>query len=214
MRTSPLHFEISANVERWGMLHDMSVPLSFKREGADAVLGLADASAFARCGFKGSSAPAWLASLGFPVPERHNHWVALPGGGVVGRLGHTEFFVEDGPNGGAVDLISASFDRAPHDVYVVPRQDAAIQLTGTRALELLAQTCNVNFGALRPEDCQLVMTSMIGVSVLVIPEVRSRFRVWCDPTFGPYLWRTLFEIAEELGGGPIGLARLFPEIDA
>lgn len=213
MRTSPLHFEHAARVERWGVLRDMQVPLAFKQEGAGTEPGLADASAFARWGCKGPAAPEWLSSLGLSVPVQPNHWAELPGGGVLGRLGHTEFFLEDGPGDNAVDRVSASVDGAPRDVCVVPHQDAAIVLIGTRALDLLAETCNINFGAIRPEERELVMTSMMGVTVLVIPENRTRFRIWCDPTFGLYLWRTLSGIAQELGGGPIGLSRLFPGLD-
>jgi hypothetical protein len=40
------------------------------------------------------------------------------------------------------------------------------------------------------------MTSMIGVGVLVLPRIEADrgmiYRIWCDPSFGPYL-------ASELG---------------
>jgi sarcosine oxidase subunit gamma len=58
------------------------------------------------------------------------------------------------------------------------------------------------------------MTSMVGVSVLVLwyrLQAQPYYRIWCDGTFGPYLWETLAEIAGELGGGAIGLESLFPD---
>ena len=36
-------------------------------------------------------------------------------------------------------------------------------------------------------------------------------RIWCDGTFGPYLWETLLDIAREEGGRAVGLRKLFPE---
>ena len=76
---------------------------------------------------------------------------------------------------------------------------------------MLAQTCSVNFGAIDPASRQLVLTSMAGVSVLVIPQQRNGsplYRIWCDPTLGPYLWHTLLEIVAESSGGPVGLTGL------
>jgi len=94
------------------------------------------------------------------------------------------------------------------------RQDAALVLTGALVNELLVQTCNVDFQHWRLEQPTVVMTSMVGVSVLILwhpLKAQPCYRIWCDGTFGPYLWETLLEIARELGGGAIGLESLFPE---
>jgi sarcosine oxidase subunit gamma len=44
------------------------------------------------------------------------------------------------------------------------------------------------------------MTLMAGVSVLVLPQnlggtagAETIYRIWCDPSFGSYLWETLAE---------------------
>jgi hypothetical protein len=50
-------------------------------------------------------------------------------------------------------------------------------------------------GAARP----LIMTSMVGVSVLVVPS-GSSFRIWCDPTFGNYLGESLRQVVGDCGG--------------
>jgi sarcosine oxidase subunit gamma len=55
---------------------------------------------------------------------------------------------------------------------------------------------------------------MVGVSVLALrDEARGRrwLRIWCDGTFGPYLWETLLGIAREEGGAAVGFAKLFPD---
>jgi sarcosine oxidase subunit gamma len=76
------------------------------------------------------------------------------------------------------------------------------------------QTCNIDFKAWTLSQRVVVMTSMVGVSVLVLwYEQRGApvFRIWCDGTFGPYLWETLLEIAREEGGGAVGFTALFPD---
>ena len=211
MRTSPLHFEYADGVESWITVRNMRLPFSFRSGGDVGAIGLIDVSAMARCGLKGPGAAEWFDRLGMPIPERHNRWTALDGGGLIARLGHTEFFVEDGPDGNVVDTIIGRFGAGVAGVYWVPHQDAAIVLTGARANEVLVQTCNINFGAIDRADHELVMTSMAGVSVLAIPR-ENRFHVWCDSTFGPYLWRTLVEIVRESGGAPAGFGSIYPEI--
>jgi glycine cleavage system aminomethyltransferase T len=57
-------------------------------------------------------------------------------------------------------------------VYPVLRQDAAL-IVGSRLDELLRQTCNVNFRPLDPAARPVVLTSMVGVGVTAIPEVRN-----------------------------------------
>jgi len=119
-------------------------------------------------------------------------------------------------DGTSVQRLSAALLPAP-GVYPVTRQDAALVLTGMSVNELLVQTCNVDFQAWRLEQRTVVMTSMVGVSVLILwypLKHESCYRIWCDGTFGPYLWETLLEIARELGGGAIGLESLFPDTTA
>ncbi len=99
----------------------------------------------------------------------------------------------------------AATPRGP-GVYPVLRQDAALIVGGSRLDELLRQTCNVNFRPLDPASRPVVLTSMVGVGVTVIPEVRNGLpaaRIWCDGTYGHYLWETLLGIAVELGGGAV-----------
>ena len=52
---------------------------------------------------------------------------------------------------------------------------------------------------------------VIVVLVVVLPFGAGdghAYRVWCDGTYGAWLWKTLVEIARELGGGPVGLDAL------
>jgi hypothetical protein len=55
------------------------------------------------------------------------------------------------------------------------------------------------------------MTLMIGVAVLVVPqahEAARRYRIWCDPSFGQYLWSALEHIVGEAGGERLEIGEL------
>jgi sarcosine oxidase subunit gamma len=179
-------------------------------EAANAAhLGIADLSFLTRFGVKGASAPGWLLSQGIPVPDRPNTWCPLPKGGIVARLGLTEFLIEDLHSAVAPQLAKAC-QQPPAKIYPVLRQDAAITLCGAAVNELLLQTCNINFQALSLAERPVVLTTIVGVATIIIPGQRngqSFYRLWCDGTFGAYMWRTLLAIAQELGGGAVG-ARL------
>ena len=148
----------------------------------------------ARLGLKGPRAAEWLAAQGIGVPAEPNTWthsgqtsasdsllVAL----LVARLGTGEFFLEDIAAGSTLTRMAPALDGQPAGVYPVLREDWAFQIGGERVHDVLAQVCNVNFAALPLASHPLIMTLMIGVAVLVVPQ-GDQYRIWCDPTFGPY----------------------------
>ena len=184
-----------------------------------------------RLGIKGPRAAEWLAANGIPIPVTPNTWApsdqlssdAL----LVARLGTSEFFLEDGMGGTTLERISPSLDENPPGVYPVLREDWAFHLGGERVHDVLAQVCNVNFAALSLDSRPLIMTLMIGVAVLVVPQraageqagtaerggaagrgrvaeregaAERQYLIWCDPTFGPYLSESLGTVVIECGG--------------
>jgi sarcosine oxidase subunit gamma len=174
---------------------------------------MTDASCLPRLGVKGPQAETWLRGQGVRVPEGVNSWHRTDEGVLVARLARTEFLLEDKLAGAAVQRLRDALAPAP-GIYPVLRQDAALALAGQRLNDLLVQTCNVSFKSYAPGEGAVVMTSMVGVSVLVLwDQVHTGplFRLWCDGTFGPYLWETLLGIARADGGGAVGLRKLFPE---
>jgi sarcosine oxidase subunit gamma len=199
----------------------MQTAVRLPGDDADAPIMLADASCLQRLGLKGPQAGAWLGERGVSAPEV-NGWTRTADGAIVARLGRSEFFLEDRPGGTVVARWRGVLDAGPGTyapgiyppgIYPVPRQDAAIALAGERAGELLAQTCSVDFRARAPGARDVVMTSMAGVSVLMLRYEQGAgplYRIWCDGTLGPYLWDTLLGIAREAGGRAVGFARMFP----
>jgi sarcosine oxidase subunit gamma len=181
-----------------------------------------------RLGLKGPRAQAWLEACGIPVPAAPNTWVcdnnATPmaaavapvgagGGGapgaaeealLVARLGAGEFFLEDHEAGVTVRELAQRVDAAPPPgVYPVLREDAAFCLSGDGSFEVLAQVCNIHFADLAFASQTVIMTLLIGVSALVLPQVqggRGRFRIWCDPTFGDYLEKSVGSVVVDCGG--------------
>jgi sarcosine oxidase subunit gamma len=154
-----------------------------------------------RIGVKGAGAAQLLAELGLAVPKRPNSWAPLrpidrdDSDNVIARLGSTEFFVE----GGATDIaaLESKLAQGVAGAWPVLREDSAFVVGGPDARHALAQVCNVNLAALDATAKPIVMTLMIGVGVLVLPQLTEHgpiYRIWCDPSFGPYLLSELEEI--------------------
>jgi len=147
-----------------------------------------------RYGVKGPRAAELLRKQGLAVPAQPNHWAPLRDSdrddswNVVGRLGSTEFFMEESGDASGISALEKIMGECSPGAYPVLREDFAVVLGGPRASDVLAQVCNVNFAAL-PERA-VVMTLMIGVAVLVMPQSTDEgmvYRIWCDPSFGSYL---------------------------
>lgn len=123
---------------------------------------------------------------------------------LVARLGASEFFLESDAGEAALARMFAGLENRPSGVYPVLREDAAFLLSGAAAHDVLAQVCNVNFAALDLETNPVIMTLMIGVAVLVVPQAAGtgrRYLIWCDPTFGAYVEDALASIVKECGEG-------------
>ena len=171
-------------------------------------LEIVDLSFIPRFGVKGAGAEAWLATQSIAVPDFPNSWCFLSKGGIIARLGTNEFLIEDRTI--APQLITAC-KSPPAKVYPVLRQDLVIALIGFQVNELLLQTCSFNFQALSITENPVILTSMAGVNVTVIPGVLQEqpfYRIWCDCTFGAYLLQTLNAIISELNGGAIAVKTL------
>ena len=216
-RTSPVHDLVAAlNPQQWDVVRGMSMAsrLAGDETAARESIAIADLSCLDKAGVKGPEAARWLESQAIAVPAQANAWTGLAGGGVIARLGRSEFFLEDGATGDTAIRMRDALGAGIAGVYPVIRQDAGIALVGERINELLVQTCNVNFQELAPASRTVVMTMMVGVAVLVIRQDHQNlpgFRIWCDATFAPYLWETLAGIAAELGGGLIGTGGLLSQ---
>jgi sarcosine oxidase, subunit gamma len=167
-----------------------------------------------RLGLKGPRAAEWLAAHGIALPMApnscmHAQETLAADALLVARLGQFEFFLEDAAAGTTLRRIAPSLNEHPPGVYPMLREDWAFQLGGEGAEDVLAQVCNVNFAALPFAAHPLIMTLMVGVAVLVVPQggvgasggaAERQYRIWCDPTFGPYLGETLGAVVIECGG--------------
>ena len=183
----------------------------------------------ARLGLKGPRAAEWLAERladqGIVLPAAPNTWAHSEAGTgadalLVARLGQSEFFLEDDATAATLQRLAPSLDRRLPGVYPVLREDWGFNLGGERVHDVLAQVCNVNFAALQLDSHPVIMTLMIGVAVLVVPQVggdaqggppgqgaaERRYRIWCDPTFGAYFAESLGAVVNECGGRYTGVS--------
>ncbi len=162
----------------------------------------------ARVGIKGPRAAQWLVAQGITLPMAANTWLSSQTSYardslLVARLGSAEFFLDDAVGSPVISRLAESLKAHPPGVYPILREDSGFTLGGPAVHDVLTQVCNIDFAGMPSEGNPLVMTLMMGVSVLVVPQGNpdSRsYRIWCDPTFGEYLGDELTIIVRECGG--------------
>lgn len=210
-RRSPVHHLLETPSTQWGRLADAPIALrlgpAHEEDAAVRTLALCDVSALPKLGVKGPAAEAWLREQHIDLPLAIYYTRPLPAGGLIVRLGSADFLLEAGASGSLLACPPSA------GLYRVERQDATFLLAGTRALEVLAQLCSLDFRT-TPLG-RLALTRAGGVNCGVLPEgtpERPRFRFWVDPSFAVSFWEILAEIAGELGGRVVGAACFYPEL--
>jgi sarcosine oxidase subunit gamma len=213
VRRSPIHRALAELNPVWGEIHGMSVVLRIAEPADEKKLGsqlaLCDMSYLHKVAFKGAGIAEWLSQMGIPTPEEVYNYSVFKNGLVV-RTDRNEFFVEDGPRGEIlIDDIVRSKASLPPGVQRVHRQDASFLLCGADCQRVLRETCGVDFTT--PLN-GVVMTRVAGVSCMVLPLQGIEMpavRLWLDPSYGIYLWKSLLEIVRAYGGNAIGLMALY-----
>ena len=181
--------------------------------GALQSLALCDLSALPKIGIKGADAENFVADQGIDVPRAIYESRQLADGGLIVRLAMDEFILESGIAGGTVSEVSANLDAADGKVFRVERQEATFLLIGCRAIDVLAQSCGINFHETTAR--RLVLTRVAGVNAGVFPETiasQPAFRIWVDYTYALYLWEALVQICEDLDGKLVDAGCIFPEL--
>lgn len=213
---SPVAFAHALRKPVSGEVNGMETALSFAAADVEATrsqtLSICDVSNLNRFGVKGSHAANWLTAAGITLPEGTNSWTPQDNGSLVMRLGNSEFLLEDRPEN---DLAQTINDTAADmdGVHKVLRNDAAFIVSGELTPALFSEVCAIDLEGDTLENNRLVMTVIAGVSATLLKQElngQSVYRIWCDGTFGPYLWKTLLTIIEEQGGGPIGFNFYYP----
>lgn len=211
-QTSPAAPAQHGDDVRWAVVNNMQIATAFSSPDVEharkKVLGVTDVSCFHRYGFKGPKAAQWAADHELAIPSSPNAWTLSDQKSLVLRLGSSEFVVEDQPGGDASQKLTNVKARTA-GVYKVPRADAAFILSGSAVLNLFSELCSLD---LRPSSLlanDVIMTQVAGISAIIMRQTIAGepvYRIWCDGTYGAYMWETLIEIAVELGGGAVGLA--------
>jgi sarcosine oxidase gamma subunit len=203
-----LHVKAGAT---FGITQGYAFASAYSQGSPRAPVWLADVSYCTSFGVKGPGAMAWLAQHSISTPAQTNTWQPLDGGswGCIARLGNSEFFIEEDGSSPAIARL-ANIDLTS-GVYPVLHEDSAFVLSGAEAESVLLQVCSFNFSSCDISQRPVVMTLMAGVSVLVLPQMTGvirRYRIWCDPSVGGYLWSTLASVVNESGGSLLGASQI------
>lgn len=176
----------------------MISPLSFENitttEFAKDGLLIKDISNAEKFGIKGKGAEEFLKSQGIKLPEKYNSAV-VDNEKIVMRHGVTEYLLEGVGVSKFYDLPK------PDKAYQVLRQDCCLLLIGAAIYKILSQSCAIDFVKANAKDLPLFLTSMVGVGVTILlseEEGLPEVRIYCDPTYGSYLFKTLLEIGGDL----------------
>lgn len=213
IQTSPVAHAQPRESAKWEAINGMDTAVEFAsaaiEDSRKKVLGVADVSCLSRYGVKGPNATQWLLERGIAIPTTPNSWTMCEQKTLVLRLGSSEFLIEDQLGGSASTRLASDTARVA-SVYKVPRADAAFIVSGREALNLFSELCSLDLHEKSLAAKDLIMTQVAGISATVIRQTLNGepiYRVWCDGTYGPYMWEVLIEIATELGGGAVGLAQ-------
>ena len=214
VRRSPIHDLLEPMRPVWTGVQGMAAVLQFsEQEQEDRIKGrlaLADLSCLPRMGLKGAGVLAWLRENGLQTAEALYAVAPIEDHGILVRIDREEVILEDGLQGQVVSRIRDRLSANPPGVYRVERQEASFLLIGSRTNEVLSQTCGHDF---RESEGQVVLSRVAGVSCRLLQVEASGiagFRIWLDPSYSVYLWKTLLGIVREDGGDAVGLGCLYP----
>jgi len=210
---TPIAYAIKSTSPKMGLLNGMDVVMSFSDEAAESknrqLLGVCDVSCLSRFAIKGPSAAQWLEVNKLKIPATANSWNQQQSGALVLRLGNSEFLIEDQPAGKLCAALNVADRKALNGLYKVERSDVALVLSGSQALSLLSELCTLDLREKALGENALVMTQVAGISATIIRQSLNNepvYRLWCDGTYGAFMWDTMLEIAVEYGGGAVGLS--------
>lgn len=214
-KSTPVAFFQKSLNPQWGEINNMPVATGFEssqiEETRKQVLGVTDVSCLQRFGVKGPQASKWLSSQGISVPDAANTWVDHEQS-IVLRLGGSEFLIEDQSTDSVCQQLDEAVKVHAAGVYKVLRADAAFVISGDKVLTMFSELCRLDLSERELGSNQLIMTQVADISATVLAQTingQSVFRLWCDGTFGAYMWRVLHQLAQELGGGAVGFSSIF-----
>src|SRR5262249_45845638 len=123
-RLSPVHQLLEVRGAQWGRIGSTPTALRFgpdaDERAALAILGLCDVSGLRKLGVKGPGAEGWLRERGLELPPAVYDVLPLAGGGLIVRLGASDFFLEDGVGGEMIDSLSGPLAASPPSPFPSP----------------------------------------------------------------------------------------------
>ena len=209
---SPIAYALASLNPNMGVLNGMEVALEFNdglvESSRKSILGVTDVSCFTRFSVKGPQANAWLNSQNIQTPKEINSWIEYEDSLIL-RMGSSEFLIEDQYKSQVCKKLISFNQATTTGVYKVQRADAAFILSGSEVLKMLSELCMLDLRDNALGSKKVVLTQIAGISATLLRQSLNGeqvYRVWCDGTFGAYMWNMLLEVARELEGGAVGLS--------
>jgi sarcosine oxidase subunit gamma len=216
IKTTPVAYsQVTYDVD-WNIVNQTEVAVHFDSRTVESerlsLLGVTDVSCFNRVGVKGKGASDWLKMQGVSIPENPNSWLEQ-NNTLILRLGLSEFFIEDQIGGSVCDQLELALREQVKDVYHVARADASFVICGEKVLDMFSELCKLDLTEKEFGDEDVLMTQIADISATISRQSingKDVYRLWCDGTLGAYMWKVLYQLASEKGGGPVGFLTFFP----
>ncbi len=213
IKTSPAAYYQKVLKPDWDVVNQTQMAMKFDTAEAEQnnrhVLGVTDVSCYQRFGVKGARAGDWLTLQGLNIPQ-HSNTCMQDAHTLVLRLGSAEFLLEDQLAGHTCTKLEQLCQQGKISrVYKVAHADAAFIISGDNVVNMLSELCKLDLSANVFTAEQVIMTQVADVVAIIAHQTIngiSVLRLWCDGTFGAYMWKVLHQLAEEYGGGAVGLA--------
>lgn len=217
LQRSPLHAWHQARCDNWYLLGDTSLPRHFTDPelelAASADLAACDLSGSPLVELKGAGAAAWLAGHRWPVPATIYEVAEIANRAWILRTGRDEFIVRGVPGTTMAQLADDLPPAGFHDsILTSHRQDALVLLAGSRIVELMSQTCGLDFDRL--ETQHIFLTRVATASCGLMKDQRADCPacwLWIDPSYSLGWWVQLAQIVDDLGGQVVGAGCFYPE---
>ena len=217
-RRSNLWRSCAARDATWIEVNGFACPLSYgdpdKERAAATTLGMADATALPRSGYKGWGMANWVSGHTLVLCEPNGAQLQSDGT-LACRLSAGELLLLASDHG-ASEVIGKLADMWSMDgaeCYPVPREDtnARLVLTGSNVPEMMAKVCGVDLRPGRFANHAIAQTSVARQNAVVVRNDRGScyaLDILFDSAAAVYMWDCLVDAMAEFDGAVIGLAAL------
>ena len=208
LRRTPLRIALEKAGARWAALGDIAISDGLGTEDAARHLAITDLSPLQRLGFKGRETIPAMQKRGITVESNPNRAFRQPDGGLCLVLAPGEVILLSplGGDGGKLQGLHDGWKLEDGErTFPLLRRDshAWFVVTGSKAPEMFAKICGIDFRLNKFPDLSIAQTSVAKLSAIVTRAdigTTPAFHILADSASALYFFDCLIDAAQEFGG--------------